>query len=110
MGSIAMDKKGNIALGFSATSSSVFPSVRYAGRLKKDPLGQLPRGELPDGDIVMIEGVNSTFGGLTRWGDYSSMSVDPEDGCTFWYTQEYMGTFGDNWRTRIGAFRFSTCH
>jgi hypothetical protein len=107
MGSIAMDKRGNIALGFSATSASVFPSVRYVGRLEKDTLGLLPRGAPPSADIVMIEGENSDF---DRWGDYSSMSVDPEDGCRFWYTQEYIGADEGNWRTRIGAFRFSSCH
>ena len=108
MGSIAMDKRGNIALGFSGASSTVFPSVRYVGRLAKDPLGLMPQGGPPDGDVVMIAGENSSLG--TRWGDYSSMSVDPSDGCTFWYTQEYIGVDLDLWRTRIGAFRFPSCH
>jgi hypothetical protein len=108
MGSIAMDRKGNIALGFSSASADVFPSVRYVGRSAKDPLGLMPRGESPDGDIVMAAGENSFF--TSRWGDYSSISVDPTDECTFWYTQEYMGTEGDIWRTRIGAFRFPSCH
>ena len=107
MGSIAMDKRGNIALGFSASSSTVFPSVRYAGRLEEDPPGLLPRGRRPDGDIVMIAGQNSQLG--FRWGDYSSMSVDPTDECTFWYTQEYTGAEEDIWRTRIGAFKFRSC-
>jgi hypothetical protein len=103
MGSIAMDKMGNIALGFSAASSTVFPSVRYVGRMVTDPLGLMPRGGPPDGDFTLVTGEGSQFD--TRWGDYSSMSIDPVDECTFWYTQEYIGA-DSNWKTRIGAFRF----
>jgi uncharacterized repeat protein (TIGR01451 family) len=103
MGSIAMDGQGNIALGYSASSTTVFPEVRYSGRLATDPLGLLPHGE-----VTMVAGTGSQVGS-TRWGDYSSMSIDPVDGCTFWYTQEYMPASG-NWRTRIGAFRFSSCN
>ncbi len=106
MGSIAMDNWGNIALGFSASSSDVFPGVRYVGRLFFDQRGTLPRGRLPDGDLIMFEGTGSQL--ATRWGDYSSMSVDPVDGCTFWYTQQYIGD-ANTWRTRIGAFRFRFC-
>jgi uncharacterized delta-60 repeat protein len=107
MGSIAMDRKGNIALGFSASSSSLFPSVRYVGRMATDPLGLMPRGGSPDGDFLMVAGEGSQVSS-TRWGDYSSMSLDPVDGCTFWYTQEYVGSEGF-WRTRIGAFKFPSC-
>jgi hypothetical protein len=106
MGSIAMDKFGNMALGFSASSSTAFPSVRYVGRLAIDPLGQMPRGGPPDGDFTMVVGEGSQF--ATRWGDYSSMSIDPADGCTFWYTQEYIGADG-LWNTRIGAFKLPPC-
>jgi hypothetical protein len=106
MGSIAMDKFGNMALGFSASSSTVFPSVRYVGRLVIDPLGQMPRGGAPDGDFTMVAGEGSQA--FFRWGDYSSMSIDPEDGCTFWYTQEYIGA-ENIWRTRIGAFKLPPC-
>jgi hypothetical protein len=107
MGSIAMDKKGNIALGFSASSSTVVPSVRYVGRVAKDPLGILPRGGPSGSDVVMFAGEGASI--EQRWGDYSSMSVDPADGCTFWYAQQYAGTFL-TWKTRIGAFRFPSCH
>jgi hypothetical protein len=115
MGAIAMDKHGGIALGYSVSSGSVFPGIRYAGRLATDPAGTLPQGEAtlmngagvqtacqgvdtdnpPDGTLEFCRG---------RWGDYSSMSVDPVDDCTFWYTQQYMPANGQ-WRTRIGAFR-----
>ena len=66
----------------------------------------MPQGGPPDGDFIMVAGAGSQF--ATRWGDYSSMSVDPVDGCTFWYTQEYIGA-GNNWKTRIGAFKFPSC-
>ncbi len=108
MGSIAMDKQGNIALGFSASSSDVFPSVRYVGRRVFDPLGFMPRGGEPDGDFTMVAGTGSQQITPPRWGDYSSMSVDPVDGCTFWYTQEYIGD-NNQWKTRIGAFKFPSC-
>ncbi len=105
MGSIAMDVAGNIALGYSVSSSSVYPSVRYTGRLANDPLGQLPQGE---GTMVVGSGVQESQ--YSRWGDYSMMSVDPVDDCTFWFTQEYMQTTGYNtWSTRVGAFRFPSC-
>ena len=107
MGSIAMDEKGNIALGFSASSSAESPSIRYVGRMASDPLGLMPQGGPPNGDFLIVAGQGAQFS--TRWGDYSSMNIDPADGCTFWYTQEYIGA-DDNWRTRIAAFRFPTCH
>lgn len=109
MGSIAMDKDGNMALGYSVSSSTINPGIAYVGRLVTDPLGQMPQGQPPNGEFTLVAGGSSmTFG---RWGDYSSMTVDPVDGCTFWYTQMYAGTGADNdWRTRIGAFRFDTCN
>lgn len=108
MGSIAMDKAGNMALGFSASSNTVFPSIRYVGRLAAtDPLGLMPQGAPPDGDFTLFAGTGSqTFS--DRWGDYSSMNMDPVDNCTFWYTNEFVDANG-LWRTRIGAFRFDTC-
>ncbi len=84
MGSIAMDGSGNMALGYSVSSAATYPSIRYTGRLAADPAGTLPQGE-----ATMIAGSGSQTGTAYRWGDYSAMSVDPEDGCTFWYTQEY---------------------
>ncbi|MEA2576070.1 MAG: large repetitive protein [Chloroflexia bacterium] len=105
MGSAAMDGAGNIALGYSVSSSSVFPSIRYTGRLSTDPLGDLTQGEatLKQGSGSQTE----TIAG--RWGDYSSLNVDTDD-CTFWYTQEYYAQTGlRNWRTRIGSFKMPNC-
>ena len=105
MGSIAMDHAGNIALGYSVSSSSLHPGIRYTGRLAGDTLGTMTQGE---GSIIAANG--SQNGNLNRWGDYSSMSVDPADDCTFWYTNEYLAANGSfNWRTRIGSFKFPNC-
>lgn len=104
MGSLALDHTGDLALGYSVSSSTVYPSVRYTGRLVGDPLGSLPQGEKS-----IIEGSGSQTGS-NRWGDYSMMGVDPVDDCTFWYTQEYVAVSGSNtWKTRIGAFKFPKC-
>ena len=104
MGSIAMDQGGNVALGYSVSSSTVFPSIRYAGRLKGDTLGTM--GQL---EATMIAGAGSQTSSSNRWGDYSMMAVDP-DGCSFWYTNEYvMTTAPGSWQTRIGSFRFPSC-
>jgi hypothetical protein len=107
MGSIAQDQNGDMALGFSASSATVFPSVRYAGRLVGDPAGTLGQGE-----AILFTGLGSQTGTGSRWGDYSAMSIDPVDDCTFWYTQEYYpaGTTSFNWRTRIGNFKFGSCN
>lgn len=100
MGSIAMDENGNIGLGYSVSSTSVYPSIRYTGRYKDDPLGQMT---LIEQEIKA--GSGSQTGTGSRWGDYSMMSVDPADNTTFWYTQEYIQTTGGaNWRTRIASF------
>jgi hypothetical protein len=105
MGSIAMDHVGDIALGYSASSSSLHPGIRYTGRLAGDTLGQMTQGE-----GTLITGGGSQTGGLSRWGDYTSMSVDPSDDCTFWYTDQYIGANGSfNWKTRIGTFKFANC-
>ncbi len=106
MGSIAMNGLGDIALGFSVSSHSTYPSIRYTGRLPDDPLGTLPQGE-----TSLIEGSGYQSHSSGRWGDYSSMSVDPVDDCTFWYTQEYYTAGADSagWQTRIGSFTFPNC-
>jgi len=104
MGSMAMDQQGNIAVGYSVSSSSVFPSIAYATRLAGDPLGTLGT------ETTMMAGAGSQTGGLDRWGDYSAMSVDPVDDCTFWYTNEYLAASGSfNWHTRIASFKFPSC-
>ena len=105
MGSIAMDQSGDMALGYSASSTTINPQVRYTGRLATDPLNTLPQGE-----ATLYAGGGSQTGTGNRWGDYSDMTVDPVDDCTFWYTQEYYDTTTTyNWRTRIGNFKFPNC-
>jgi hypothetical protein len=101
MGSVAADRHGAVAIGYSVSSSDMYPSIRYAGRLTLDPLNELTRGERSG---VEGTGSQSSFF-LTRWGDYSTMSIDPVDDETFWYTQEYYITTGTNWQTRIISFR-----
>jgi hypothetical protein len=104
LGSIAMDKTGNIALGFSVSSHSVFPSVYVAGRAPTDSAGAM------FGPLVLVNGSGVQVHSFKRWGDYSSMSVDPTDDCTLWYTQEYYAATGSfNWATRIGSFKFKGC-
>ncbi len=103
MGSIAADKEGNIAVGYSVSSTDMFPAIRYAGRLA----GETP-GILTQNEASLIEGTGSQTGS-NRWGDYSAMTVDPVDDCTFWYTQEYFKITSGNWETRIGSFRFPSC-
>lgn len=103
-GSVAMDSAGNVALGYSASSESVFPGIRYSGRLFTD----LP-GTMGQGEGVIVNGTGSQTGSQ-RWGDYSSMNVDPTDDCTFWYVNQYIpATSFNGWRLRVGAFRFDEC-
>ena len=104
MGSIAMDKMGNMALGYSTSSATAEPSIAMTGRLATDTLGSMAT------ENVIWAGGGSQLTNLTRWGDYSAMTVDPGDDCTFWYTSEYLksdGTF--NWSTRIATFKFPNC-
>jgi len=104
MGSIAMDTSGNIALGYSVSGSNMYPSIRYTGRMKNDALNTMTIAERG-----IINGGGSQTGGGTpgRWGDYSSMSVDPSASCTFWYTTEYYtATSSGSWKTRVGSFSF----
>ncbi|MGH2407414.1 MAG: carboxypeptidase-like regulatory domain-containing protein [Candidatus Limnocylindrales bacterium] len=105
MGSAAMDGNGAIALGYSASSSSLYPSIRYTGRLAGDPLGTLPQGE-----GTIINGTGAQTHSASRWGDYSMLAVDPVDDCTFWYTNEYLTTTSSaSWRTRIASFTLPDC-
>jgi hypothetical protein len=105
MGSIAMDKLGNIAVGYSASSSSIHPGIRFTGRTPLDPANTLEH------ESIIKVGTGSQTGGLNRWGDYTSLSVDPTDDCTFWYSNEYLATNGSfNWKTRIASFKFNSCH
>ncbi|TYC19188.1 hypothetical protein FXF52_37985 [Micromonospora sp. MP36] len=105
MASAAMDVSGNIAMGYSASSSTSYPSIRVAGRLAGDPLGQLGQSER-----TLIAGTGAQTHNPGLWGGYSSMSVDPTDGCTFWFTSEYLAQTSDaGWQTRIGAMKFPNC-
>ena len=102
MSSTAMDQSGNIAIGYNVSDAvSVYPGMRYAGRLSTDPVGTLPRGE-----VSIIEG--NTANGSNRWGDYAQISVDPVDECTFWYTAQH-NTNSSLWKTQIAAFKFEDC-
>jgi subtilase family serine protease len=105
MGSAAMDSAGNIALGFSVSGALTFPSIRYTGRLATDPLNVMTLGEA---DLMV--GSGSQLHASGRWGDYSSLVVDPVDDCTFWYTQEYYAVTSEaGWQTRIGSFSLPNC-
>jgi hypothetical protein len=111
MGSIAQDKNGNMALGYSVVNgTNVYPGIRYTGRLAGDPAGQMTLGEAT---IVDGTGVQRTTN--SRWGDYTSMNVDPTDDCTFWYVNEYytlasQGTSTAGWLTKIGSFKLPGCN
>ena len=114
MGSAAMDRAGNIVIGYSTSSSSAFPSIAYAGRLANDPLNTLAQGEGQMFAGLGSENVGFYLPPVGRWGDYTSLSLDPSDGCTFWYVNEYFGSLaeadpGAPWQTRIGSFKFPTC-
>jgi hypothetical protein len=116
MGSVAMDKNGNMALGYSVVNgdapgsgTEVYPGIRYTGRLSGDPLGQMTLGE---GTIIDGSGIQRTAN--SRWGDYTDMTVDPTDDCTFWYVNEYYTAAGQasstaGWQTRIASFKLPGC-
>src|SRR5262249_15222789 len=106
MPSLALDRVGNMAMGYSVSSGTVFPSIRYAGRLAADPVNTFSQTEQ-----TFFDGTGSQTGS-TRWGDYSLMTLDP-NGCTFWYTNEYANpadqTFDHRWLTKFGSFVFPGC-
>ena len=105
MPSIAMDGSGNIAVGYSVSSSAMNPAIRYAGRLSSDTLGTLGQGE-----ATLFAGTGSQIGTSSRWGDYTAIAVDPADDCTFWISNEYYSsTTSFGWLTRIGSFKFPSC-
>jgi isoaspartyl peptidase/L-asparaginase-like protein (Ntn-hydrolase superfamily) len=104
MGSIAMDAAGNIAVGYSVSSLTTNPAVRYTARKASDPLNTMRDEQI----LVAGTGVNTSTS--NRWGDYSVMTVDPEDDCTFWFFEEYMAVTGaSTYATRIGSFKFDDC-
>jgi hypothetical protein len=122
MGSVAQDKKGNIAAGYSVVNGTdVYPGIRYTGRLSGDPLGQMTLGE-----GVIMNGAGHQTTTNSRWGDYTSLNIDPVDDCTFWYVNEYYEVSGlplplpppplpppgttAPWQTRIASFKLPGCN
>jgi hypothetical protein len=102
MESIAVDRLGNIGLGFSVSGANRFPSIGYTG-IAADKTN-------PEKEGLLVVGGGAQTGLNRRWGDYSSLTVDPVDGCSFWYTQEYYAASSSRgWRTRIGSFKFPSC-
>jgi hypothetical protein len=105
MGSIAQDKRGNMALGYSVSSETTYPGIRYTGRLRNDVPNQMPQGE-----GTVVEGSGSQTDPAARWGDYTAMHIDPVDNCRFWYINQYYAvTSARGWQTRIAAFRMPGC-
>jgi hypothetical protein len=103
LSSAAMDQKGNIALGYSISSAKMYPGINITGRLSTDPLGAM------GSEISIVAGGGADTATGNDWGNASSMSIDPADDCTFWYTNEYLTNTGTLWVTRIASFRFSSC-
>ena len=104
MGSLARDMNNDVLLGYSESSSNMYPSIFIAGRTPGDTLGTL------EGELLVKAGSGSQPDTYNRWGDYSAMRIDPADGCTFWYTTEfYMVTQVFDWSTQIASVKFSGC-
>ncbi|HXB69068.1 MAG TPA: hypothetical protein VNY05_12535 [Candidatus Acidoferrales bacterium] len=104
MASAAMDQAGDIAIGYSASSSTLHPAIRFTGRAPGDAVGTMGT------ESSLFEGPGSQTGGLVRWGDYTALRIDPLDDCTLWYTNEFLPANGSfNWSTFIGSFRFAGC-
>ena len=109
MPSVAVDGIGNMAIGYSVSDATMYPAIRYSGRLAGDPVNTITQTE-----TSLIEGTGGqvhTFidGTLDhRWGDYSALTLDP-DGCTFWYTNEYYTSAEIGWHTQIGSFAYPGC-
>lgn len=106
MGSIAMDKIGEMAMGFSQSSSTTHPGIGYTGRVLTDPLNTM------EAAATIFTGAGSQTGssGANRWGDYSSLVLDPADDCTFWYVNQYIPANGVfNFHTRLASFKFPAC-
>jgi hypothetical protein len=104
MGSIAMDKAHNMLMGYSVSGPQTFPSIRFTGRIASDPLNQMAAEQ------AAVSGAGSQTS-PERWGDYASMSLDPTDDCTFWFSTQYIGESGSfNWQTSIVPVKFSNCH
>jgi hypothetical protein len=103
MPSIAMDKKGDIGIGYSFGGAPNFPGQRFAARRAGDAKGQLTFEE-----TVLAKGEASQTNTL-RWEDYTTTAMDPSDDCTFWYVGDYLKEGDTSYRTRIGSFRLPNC-
>jgi len=103
MASPAMDRFGNIGIGYSFGGPDQFPGQRFAGRLAEDPLGSLTLSE-----AILAEGGASQTTTL-RWEDYTTTAIDPRDDCTIWYVGDYLMEGAEQYSTRIGAFRMPGC-
>lgn len=105
IGSAAMDKVGDIAIGYNVSGAAVYPGIRFNGRTASHSHGSM------QGELSIIEGSGSQLPKDRNWADTSLLALDPADDCTFWYTNQYLTTNGtNNWHTRIGAFKFGACH
>jgi hypothetical protein len=104
MQSIGVDRVGNIAIGYSTSGPNMFPGIRFTGRLPGDPSGVMRT------ERVILVGRGSQTG-ENRWGDYSALSMDPADDCTFWYTNQFIPRTGPapGWSTWIASFKFPSC-
>src|SRR4029079_4350718 len=102
MASPAIDRKGNIGIGYSFGGTPNFAGQRFAGRMANDPLGQLTLRE-----TVLAEGEAAQ--NVMRWEDYTQTAIDPSDDCTIWYVGDYLKRDAANYSSRIGAFRFPGC-
>lgn len=104
MGSLAMDKMGNVALGYSISSSSIYPAINFTGRLRTDPINTM------ETEAQLVAGTGAQTDTDERWGDYSNMAIDPSDDCTFWYTNEfYTATASFDWSTQLASLKFPNC-
>ena len=107
MGSLTQDKAGDILLGYSQSSATTHPAIYVAGRTNNDPVGL----NNLESELLVVQGTGSQPDTSNRWGDYSSMRIDPVDNCTFWYTTEYYNvTQSFDWSTQIASVKFSNCH
>ncbi|MES2901679.1 MAG: hypothetical protein V4723_18270 [Pseudomonadota bacterium] len=104
MGSTATDKLGNIALGYNVAGTDAALAIRYTGRQRSDPHGRM------QGEAFLMNGTGVQTGPAGRPALHGAMTLDPIDGCTFWYTQQYGAVTGKaGWHTRIASFRFENC-
>jgi Carboxypeptidase regulatory-like domain len=108
MPSLAVDRLGDMAIGYTKSNSTTNPQIKYAGRLAGDPANTLGQSEQTLIDGTGAQSGNCGPSACTRWGDYSGMALDP-NGCEFWMTGEYYAVTGLNHQTRIGSFHYPGC-